>query len=106
MYLRNCLSAIMGIWVLLNPWVFGFGDVTNALFGCAIIGSLQFVCSMLVLGKTGDHMWQNWACVVTGALSIVLPNVFQLGMLAFLSFIFFGFMTILVNYANIYPDSQ
>lgn len=106
MYLKNCLSALMGLWFLLSPWVFGFGDVTNALFSCAFIGSLQFVSSMLALGKTGKHMWQNWLCVATGALAIVLPNVFQLGMLAFLSFVMLGFMTILVNYANLYPDSQ
>ncbi|OCT13296.1 hypothetical protein A8709_03300 [Paenibacillus pectinilyticus] len=106
MYLKNSLSALMGLWFLISPWVFGFGDVTHALFSCALFGSLQFVGSMLALGKSGKHIWQNWLCVVTGALCIVVPNVFHLGMLAFCSFVFFGFMTVLINYANLYPDEQ
>lgn len=106
MYLKNSLSALMGLWFLMSPWVFGFGEVTNALFSCALLGGLQFVSSMLALGKSGKHLWQNWLCVTTGALFIVLPNVFHLGLMAFFSFVVLGFMTILVNYANLYPESQ
>lgn len=106
MYLKNSLSALMGLWFLMSPWVFGFGDVTNALFSCTLLGGLQFVSSMLALGKSGKHMWQNWLCVATGALFIVLPNVCHLGLMAFFSFVVLGFMTILVNYANLYPESQ
>ncbi|KRE83753.1 hypothetical protein ASG89_11555 [Paenibacillus sp. Soil766] len=106
MYLKNSLSALMGLWFLMTPWVFGFGDVTNALFTCALFGSLQFVSSMLALGKTGKHMWQNWVCVGCGVVFIVFPNVYHLSFMAFFSFVALGFMTILINYANLYPDSQ
>lgn len=106
MYLKNVLSACMGLWFLFSPWIFGFEALTNALFTCALLGSLQFVSSLMALGKTGKKVWQNWLCFIIGALFIVVPNVFHLNLMAFFSFVVLGFMTILVNYANLYADEQ
>lgn len=106
MYLKNVLSACMGLWFLVSPWVFGFETQTNALFACALFGSLQFVVSLLALGKTGKRVWQNWLCLAIGAIFILIPNVFHVGLMAFFLFVVLGFITILVNYSNLYADEQ
>ncbi|MCY9665159.1 SPW repeat protein [Paenibacillus alginolyticus] len=106
MYWKNLLSACMGLWFVVSPWVFGFEAHTNALYTCALLGSLQFVGSLLALGKTGKKVWQNWFCFIIGAVFIVVPNVYHLDIMAFFSFVVLGFMTILVNYANLYADQQ
>lgn len=94
-----------GTLVLLSPWVFGFEDQTNA-FACVLLGSVQFVGSLLALGKTGKRVWQNWLCLMIGALFILFPNVFHVGLMAYFLFVVLGFLTILVNYANLYADEQ
>ncbi|MZQ84854.1 hypothetical protein GQF01_22345 [Paenibacillus sp. 5J-6] len=106
MYLKNVLSACMGLWFLVSPWVFGFEDQTNAFFACVLLGSVQFVGSLLALGKTGKQVWQNWLCLTIGALFILFPNVFHVGLMAYFLFVVLGFLTILVNYANLYADEQ
>ncbi|UKS24473.1 SPW repeat protein [Paenibacillus sp. HWE-109] len=105
-YMKNLLCACIGIWFLVSPWVFGFQTQPNAIFTCALLGSLQFVAALLALGKSGKKVWQNWVCLVIGALFIVVPNVFHLNLLAFTSFVVLGFMTILTNYSNLFPEYQ
>ncbi|TXK77968.1 SPW repeat protein [Paenibacillus sp. N3.4] len=106
MYLKNLMSAGMGIWFLVSPWVFDFTDHMNAFLVCALLGSLQVVLSLLALGKTGKKVWENWICFFTGAVFLVLPNLYGLHLMAFFSFVVLGFMTMLVNYANLYDDFQ
>lgn len=104
MIFKNLLSACLGVWFLLTPWVFGFADQSNALLICCLLGGLQFVCSLLALGKSGKHVWQNWICFFIGAVFIVLPNLYHWDMVAFFVFVVLGFMTMLVNYSNLYSD--
>ncbi|MGG1520185.1 SPW repeat protein [Paenibacillus oryzisoli] len=106
MYLKNVLSACLALWFAVSPWVFDFRHETNAMLICLVLGSLQFVCSMLALGKSGKQVWQNWVCVCFGALFIAVPNVFELQLKAFFSFVVLGFLTMLLNYANLYPESE
>lgn len=106
MYMKNLISACMGLWFVLSPWVFGFEDQTNAMFASVLLGSLQFVGSMLALGKTGKRVWQNWLCLAIGAIFILYPNLFHVQLMAYFLYVLLGFMTILVNYANLYADEQ
>ncbi|MEC0228738.1 SPW repeat protein [Paenibacillus alba] len=106
MYMKNLLCACMGIWFLVSPWVFGFEANASALYSCVLFGSLQFVLAILALGKSGSKVWPNWICCVIGVLFIVVPNVYHLELMAFFSFVVLGFMTILVNYSNLYPDQS
>ncbi|NEW08304.1 hypothetical protein GK047_20080 [Paenibacillus sp. SYP-B3998] len=106
MIFKNVLSALIGIWFIATPWVFGFTDQINPYLVCIFLGSLQVICSLLAGGKTGHKVWQNWVCFLTGAVFIVLPNLYQWSILEFFIFVVLGFMTLLLNYSNLYSDYQ
>ncbi|MFC5452074.1 SPW repeat domain-containing protein [Paenibacillus aestuarii] len=104
MTLKNILSACLGVWFLLTPWMFAFTNESNAFWLCVILGGLQVICSLLALGKSGRNVWQNWVCFFIGAVFIVIPNLFHWGLLAFFLFVALGFLTMLLNYSNLYAE--
>jgi hypothetical protein len=106
MVLKNVLSACLGVWFIMTPWVFGFSDQTNPFLLYVLLGSLQVVCSLLAGAKSGKNVWQNWVCFAIGAVFIVIPNLYQWQMMAFFLSVMLGFVTMLLNYSNLYSDYQ
>ncbi|MEW9698189.1 SPW repeat protein [Paenibacillus sp. SI8] len=106
MVFKNVLSACIGVWFIVTPWVFGFTDQANPFLICVVLGGLQVVCSLLAGAKSGSKVWQNWVCFVIGAIFILIPNLYQWHMMEFFLSVVLGFMTMLVNYSNLYSDCQ
>ncbi|UJF34606.1 SPW repeat domain-containing protein [Paenibacillus hexagrammi] len=106
MMMKNLVSALLGLWFIATPWVFGFTDLEQAKLVCIVLGGIQFVFSLLAIGKSGPKTWQNWIAFFAGIWFIIFPNIYHMALLAFFLFVVTGFVTMLINYSNLYDDYQ
>jgi len=42
----NWAQLILGLWILVSPWILGFSDITTALWSNVIIGALVMVFAL------------------------------------------------------------
>ncbi|GGJ06362.1 hypothetical protein GCM10010885_14400 [Alicyclobacillus cellulosilyticus] len=83
---RNGLSALIGVWFILAPWILGFSDRTAAVWTSVIIGAVQAIASIWIAVQReaahGWKTWQNWVSCLTGVWFILQPFVLSLSGLA------------------------
>ena len=66
-------SWILGIWLVLSPWILLFDQETRALENAVIIGGVILVAEVVELSIFRD--WEEWINVVAGAWLAVSPWV-------------------------------
>lgn len=71
------LTAILGLLMVIAPWVLGFSDNTNALWTSVALGAVLFLLSAVEAGQKGQVMWEYWLIGLVGLLAILAP--FALG---------------------------
>jgi uncharacterized membrane protein YfcA len=104
MIVKNVLSALIGLWFIATPWMFGFVDQRQAFVVCICLGIIQFISSLLAFGKSGKTSWPNWISLCIGICFLVYPNVYHFEITEYSLTVFLGFVTFLFNYSNLFPD--
>ncbi len=71
-------NLILGLWLLISPWVLGFADVRNALLNHIVVGAL---IALLALWRALDpedegRVWASWIMAVLGLWALISPWVF------------------------------
>lgn len=73
---RNWLSALIGVWFMIAPWVIGFTYERDATWLSVFVGGLQVLVSIwaaAVVERPNWRVWQNWIAVLTGFWFVVHP---------------------------------
>ncbi|UUZ81119.1 SPW repeat protein [Paenibacillus sp. P26] len=101
---RNTLSALIGLWFLIAPWVLGF-DSPGALWTSVVFGAVQIISSLWATDKSGWGVWQNWVSLVAGVWFILLPFAYSLSSGETWSSVILGLITVLLNLQNLATKS-
>jgi hypothetical protein len=70
---QDPVNLILGLWVLISPWVLGFTASSNATGDAVVVGILVALAGLLA--TTRWQMWEEWAELVLGIWLIVSPWV-------------------------------
>ncbi|HEY1542497.1 MAG TPA: SPW repeat protein [Xanthobacteraceae bacterium] len=66
-------SWILGIWLVLSPWILLFNLETRAIENAVIIGALILVAEVVELSVFRD--WEEWINIAAGAWLAISPWV-------------------------------
>ena len=70
---QDPVNALLGLWVVLSPWVVGFQGITTAMATAVILGIVLIAVS---LGATfAARAWEDWLEGIVGVLLIIAPWV-------------------------------
>ena len=66
-------SWILGIWLVLSPWMFFYDQETRAMENAVVIGAIILIAEVVELSIFRD--WEEWINVAAGAWLVVSPWV-------------------------------
>jgi len=75
MYWQNWLNAILGIWLILSPFILGYGNVTSATWNDIIVGILLAVVAGWVASARVASSAPKWFCFILGIWLIFSPFI-------------------------------
>ncbi|SCW38844.1 SPW repeat-containing protein [Paenibacillus tianmuensis] len=103
--IRNLLAALIGLWFVGAPWIFGFSGHSGAQWSMMAAGFIEFAFSLLALDKTGWDSWQHWIAFLAGVWFMMLPFIFSFGLGMTLFILALGIVTVLLNFYNMNAES-
>ncbi|MDZ4225747.1 MAG: SPW repeat protein [Candidatus Andersenbacteria bacterium] len=70
------LDALVGLWLVLSPFILGYSLLTGALWNAIIVGVLVILLAgMRALGEGYRSAWPSWVNLVLGLWMIVAPFI-------------------------------
>lgn len=93
------LTGILGVFLLLAPFIFNYGDNIAASWTSMLSGSLIVIASILERLQKDTADWEYWASGMIGAFAIVSPFVlgFNTHSVAMLTTMILGIMIVLLT---------
>lgn len=76
------LTGILGILLILSPFVLGYRGDTPALWSSVILGVVVVVLSAIKGLFPDQTRWEYWAAVILGILAILAPFVLRFSAVA------------------------
>jgi SPW repeat len=73
---RNWLSAVLGAWLIVSPWVLGLDNQQQATSSTLIVGIIQVVVSVwaaISVSVQSWKTWQNWVAFACGLWFVFQP---------------------------------
>ena len=71
---QDGLNLILGLWVIVSPWVLGFTDVQYAPMNAVVIGIVIAVMALWALISFQE--WEEWVNIFLGLWLVVTPWLF------------------------------
>lgn len=68
---QDAVSVLLGVWLVVSPWVLGFEGNAVALWNSVILGVVLAVASGAALVKF--HEWEEWADMAMGLWLVAAP---------------------------------
>lgn len=74
---KNRTVAVIGAWLIITPWVFGFSDHVGALWTGVIAGAIELIVAIWAAALPESTAtwgnWQNWTSLMIGVWFIIQP---------------------------------
>ncbi|AEB12136.1 SPW repeat protein [Marinithermus hydrothermalis] len=64
-------SLVLGIWLVLSPWLLGYSTTPSAFWNALIVGAAVTILSILAL--SGGQLWEEWTDLVLAVWLILSP---------------------------------
>lgn len=71
---QDPVNALVGVWLVLSPWVLGFHNVVVATSTTTAVGALLLISSIDAMRF--PQAWEEWLDVMLGVVLMLLPAVF------------------------------
>lgn len=71
---QDSLNLILGLWVIVSPWVLGFTDIQYAPANAVVIGII--IAAMAVWALVAFQEWEEWVNVFLGLWLVATPWLF------------------------------
>lgn len=68
---QDPVNLILGIWMLISPWVLGYQGETSAMWNAVVLGILIGAAAIGALAQ--PKAWAEWANVVLGIWLVIAP---------------------------------
>lgn len=69
------INVLVGIWLLISPWVLGFTATNAALWDDVVLGIAIAVIAAIRLLWLEDQRWLSWLNLILGAWVVISPWV-------------------------------
>ena len=70
---RDSASFLLGVWLIVSPWILQFREVEMAVWNAWILGVIVAVAAVAALARY--HEWEEWVSLALGAWLVVSPWV-------------------------------
>lgn len=70
---QDWVTLVLGAWMVLSPWVYGFSADHAAMLNAVIFGAAIVVYSVIELSI--PRMWEEWLMLAAGVWLLVSPWV-------------------------------
>jgi SPW repeat-containing protein len=80
---EDWLSAALGLWLFVSPWVIGYGDMAAAQ-NAVVVGFLLLAAEFVEFAAF--RPWEEWANAALGIWLIISPWVFGAALIAAVNF--------------------
>lgn len=72
------INLILGLWLLVSPWVLGFTSMVTPMWSHIIVGVIIALLALWRALEPADEsrVWASWAMAVLGLYSVISPWVF------------------------------
>jgi len=70
---QDPVNLILGLWMLISPWVLGYQGETTAMWNAVVLGILIGAVAIGALAQ--PKAWEEWANVVLGIWLVISPWV-------------------------------
>ena len=70
---QDPVNLILGVWMLISPWVLGYQGETTAMWNAVVLGILIGAVAIGALAQ--PKAWEEWANVVLGIWLVISPWV-------------------------------
>ncbi len=77
---QDGVSVLVGVWLVISPWVFGYFGITAAMLTSVVLGVIIAVDAGAALLKF--HEWEEWVSMVMSVLLIMSPWLFDYAAMA------------------------
>ncbi|MBX6353047.1 MAG: SPW repeat protein [Thermoflavifilum sp.] len=104
---KQWLSALMGAWFIISPWVLSFQHQTAALWTSIVIGAIQLIASVwgALTRDTGSiRLWMAAISLITGVWFVIQPFAFAQNTVTTWVTAVLGVITALLNVWNLVED--
>jgi hypothetical protein len=76
---QDGLNLLLGLWLIISPWVLGYATLQNATWNSWIPGVIMAVAAFSAV--VAFHAWEEWVNVALGVWLIVSPWLLGYGTL-------------------------
>jgi SPW repeat len=92
---QDSLNVVLGVWLILSPWILGFASTPAAMWNAVLIGLV--IAAAAAAALVDFHKWEEWADMAFGLWLLLSPWI--LGFAAMLAaatwnFVVVGILTI------------
>ena len=68
---QDALNALLGLWLVISPWLLGYAGETLAAWNAWIPGVIIAVAAIAAL--TAFHAWEEWVNAALGLWLVISP---------------------------------
>lgn len=103
---QDSVNVLLGLWLVISPWILQFQDSRLALANAVIIGGVIAVMSLAAV--VNFHNWEEWLDMVIGAWLVISPWVLGLTALtmATWNFVIIGALVIALSGWSLYEHGE
>ena len=69
------ITGLLGILLIIAPFVLGFSADTMALWSCVVLGAIALIVSIIKAAVHSLSNWEYWVTGIMGVLAIIAPFV-------------------------------
>lgn len=101
-------TGLLGVLMVIAPWVLRFSDNTAALWTSIALGAVLLVLAAVEAYQKGEVMWEYWVAGLVGLLAIVAPFVLSFSSLtvALWSLIVLGGLALIASGYAVFTHRQ
>lgn len=77
---QDGINILLGLWIVISPWVLGFTTVQYAGGSAVVIGLVIAVFAAWAL--VAYARWEDWVNVILGILLVITPWLFEFAAMA------------------------
>jgi uncharacterized membrane protein len=85
---QDSVNVVLGLWMLISPWVLAFQAQTTPMWNSVILGILIAAVALYALFQV--FAWEEWANAVFGAWLVISPWVLGFSGVAMLNAVIVG----------------
>jgi hypothetical protein len=74
---KDVVNLVLGVWLVISPWVFGFAAEQAPTWNVWIIGAVIAIAALAAL--VAFNRWEEWVNAVLGAWLILSPFILGFG---------------------------